>query len=167
MNYSLIGMPGCGKSTIGVVLAKILGYSFVDSDLVIQERENKLLQDIIDKDGLDCFLKCEENAILSINCDNSVIATGGSAIYSQVAMEHLKKNGKIIFLNVDRNDIETRITNLDTRGIVGAKDKTIAEIFEERMPFYEKYADIVVDCNTTEVQDTVMKVVSEIIFNKE
>jgi len=145
-NIILIGMAGCGKSTVGVLLAKALGFEFIDSDLIIQKREGKLLQEIINTEGLDVFNKAEEDAICSINADHAVIATGGSAVYSEKAMAHLKKNGVAVWLKLTYEEIPRRISNIATRGIAMAPGKTLLDVFLEREPLYEKYADITVDC---------------------
>ncbi len=142
MNLVLIGMPACGKSTVGVIAAKMLGYSFVDADLVLQQREGRLLQEIIDSFGTPALLKAEENALISIDTDNAVIATGGSAVYSELGMTHLKKNGVAVYIKVAYDDIEARLSNLETRGVAGAENKSLADIYAERTPLYEKYADI-------------------------
>ena len=143
-NIILIGMPGAGKSTIGVILAKTLGLDFIDTDLVIQHREKRILQDIIDDDGIKGFIKVEEDAILSLDCEDSVIATGGSVVLSEEAMEHLKKLGTVIFIDVSYKEIERRIRNITTRGIVKSKDKSLFDTYNERLPFYKKFADVTV-----------------------
>ncbi len=142
MNLVLIGMPACGKSTVGVIAAKMLGYSFVDADLVLQQREGRLLQDIIDTDGTEALLAAEQNALLSIKTDKAVIATGGSAVYSAEGMKHLKQGAAVAYIKVSLEDITARLSNLDTRGVAGAKDKSLADIYAERTPLYEKYADM-------------------------
>ena len=157
-NIVLIGMPGCGKSTVGVILAKTLGIGFVDTDLIIQQRENRLLQNIIDTDGIDYFLECESNAIQSIECENSVIATGGSAVYREDAIEHLKKNGKIIYLDVPLDEIKKRLNNINTRGIASKKNKSIEDIYNERVALYNKYADIIIKTYGDSVEQTVEKI---------
>lgn len=162
MNIILIGMPGCGKSTVGVVLAKAAGYNFMDTDLLIQQREKMRLQQIIDTKGLPYFLKAEEDALLSVTCDYTVIATGGSAIYSPAAMEHLKAMGAVVYLQVAEPEIERRLSNLATRGVAGAKDKTMADIYNERIPLYEKYADFIVDCNDEDVSGCVDKLLARL-----
>lgn len=144
-NIVLIGMPGCGKSTVGIVLAKMCGKKFLDTDLVIQERENCLLQEIIDKKGLDSFFEAEEQALLSVNVQNSVIATGGSAVFSQKGMEHLKKNALCVYIDLPVDILEKRLSNLSTRGVAGADTMTVAQIYGQRAPLYKKYADIVCD----------------------
>ena len=162
MNIVLIGMAGCGKSTIGVLLAKALGMSFVDTDLLIQEREERLLQEIIDLDGLQKFINIEEKVILSLNIDHSVIATGGSAVYGNFAMEHLKKKGKIIFLNLSYENIEKRIKNITTRGIAMNKGQTLKDVFDERMNLYLKYADIEIDCDDKDIEEIIEEIVTKI-----
>lgn len=145
-NIILIGMAGCGKSTVGVLLAKALGMSFLDTDLVIQRREGKKLQEIINGDGLEYFKRAEDAALLSVETDNTVIATGGSAVYYDDAMKHLKAGGKCVWLALPFDVIERRIRNIKTRGIAIAPGKTLRDVFEERQPLYERYADIRVDC---------------------
>lgn len=145
-NIILIGMAGCGKSTVGVLLAKALGMGFLDTDLVIQRREGKKLQEIINGDGLEYFKRAEDAALLSVETDSTVIATGGSAVYYDDAMKHLKAGGKCVWLALPFDVIERRIRNIKTRGIAIAPGKTLRDVFEERQPLYEKYADIRVDC---------------------
>lgn len=157
-NIILIGMPGCGKSTVGVVLAKTLGIGFVDTDLIIQQREKRLLQNIIDADGIDYFLDCEAQAVKTVDCDNSVIATGGSVVFREEAISHLKKNGKIFYLNVPLDEIKRRLNNISTRGIAAKKDDSIENIFLERSPLYEKYADFIIDLTNSTVEETVEKI---------
>ena len=161
-NIILVGMPGAGKSTLGVLLAKATGKLFVDTDIIIQQKTKRLLQDIIDNDGTDAFLKLEEEILMSVNEENTVIATGGSAVYSEKAMEHFAKSGKIIYLHVDFAEIEKRVTNITTRGIVLKNGKSLADAFAERKPLYDKYAHITVDCTGASVEDSVRKL-AEII----
>lgn len=157
-NIILIGMPGCGKSTVGVILAKTLGIGFVDTDLIIQQRENRLLQNIIDTDGIDYFLNCEADAVKSLDCDNYVVATGGSVVYREDAILHLKKNGKIIFLDVPLDEIKRRLNNINTRGIAAKKNKSIEDIYNERIALYNKYADVIIKTDGESVEKTVEKV---------
>lgn len=158
-NIILIGMPGCGKSTVGVILAKTLGIGFVDTDLIIQQQEKRLLQDIIDTDGIDYFLDCEAKAVKSLDCDNCVIATGGSVVYREGAIDHLKKNGKIIYLDVSLSEIKKRLNNISTRGIAAQKNDTIDDIYNERVTLYNKYADITLELDGTSVEQAVEKIV--------
>ena len=157
-NIVLIGMPGCGKSTVGVILAKTLGIGFVDTDLIIQQRENRLLQDIIDTDGIEKFLDCESEAVKSLDCSNCVVATGGSVVFRDECMNHLKENGKIFFLNVSLPEIKSRLDNINTRGVAADKSQTIDDIFNQRYPLYEKYADYILDLNNSNVEETVEKI---------
>ncbi len=147
-NIILIGMPGCGKSTLGVLLAKTLGMNFIDTDLVIQQKTGRLLHKIVQEDGKDTFLDIERDAILSLgNMENTVIATGGSAVLREEAMEYLHSIGVIVFLALDYENVESRIKNIKTRGIAFAKGESLRDIYEQRMPYYQKYSDITVDCN--------------------
>lgn len=145
-NIVLIGMPGVGKSTVGVVLAKIMQMDFCDTDLIIQKVTKKALQNIIDTEGAKKFIDIEKNVLLSINMQNSVIATGGSAVLSHDAMLNLKKSSIIVYLKADYKTICSHINNLQTRGIVCKKGQSLKEIYNLRTPLYEKYADIVIDC---------------------
>ena len=153
-NVILIGMPGSGKSTCGVVAAKLMLKNFFDTDLLIQNIEGASLQDIIDNKGNDYFQEAEEKAILSLDIQGTVIATGGSVVYSQKAMEHLKSLGKIIFLNIDYEHMLSRISNLSTRGVLIKNGETLKDMFDERLPLYEKWADDVINCNDNTVQQT-------------
>ena len=155
MNIVLIGMPGSGKSTVGVILAKSLGVDFIDTDLLIQRRENRLLQDIIDKDGIDFFLDRESEAVLSVSSNNAVIATGGSVIFREDAMLHLKKSGTVIFLDVSVNELERRLSNIKTRGVAAEKGETVKDIYNKRIFLYKKYADFTVDANSLSCEETV------------
>ena len=143
-NVILIGMPGCGKSTIGVLLAKMIGYNFIDSDILIQEKENKKLYKIIEENGLKYFKDVENEVNKNINVKNTVIATGGSVVYGTEAMEHLKEIGTIVYLKVSKEELKTRLGNFKTRGVAIEKGKTFDDLYEERTPLYEKYADITI-----------------------
>lgn len=145
-NIVLIGMPGSGKSTVGVLLAKALGYDFLDVDLVIQRREGALLQEIIDRRGVPAFLDAEEAAVLSVDCAHSIVAPGGSAVCRERAALHLKSLGPVVYLRVPLAELEERIRNLDSRGIAMEPGQTLADVLAFREPLYEKYADLVVDC---------------------
>ncbi|MDE7361604.1 MAG: shikimate kinase [Oscillospiraceae bacterium] len=158
-NIVLIGMPAVGKSTIGVLLAKTLGFAFVDTDLIIQQDTGRLLQDIIDKDGLDAFCIAEERAICSVSAEgNSVIATGGSAVYSREAMLHLKKHGIVYYLSIPTEELAARLSNIKTRGIAKRPEDTIEDVFARRMALYKEYADITVDCHGKSAEDTVAEI---------
>ncbi len=157
-NIILIGMPGCGKSTVGVILAKTLGIGFVDTDLIIQQNEKSLLQSIIDTYGIDYFLDCEARAIKSLSYENSVVATGGSVIFREDAIKHLKALGKIIYLNVPLCEIKNRLDNISTRGVAATKNQTIDDVFRERSPLYEKYADVIIDLTDCSVEQAVEKI---------
>lgn len=149
-NIVLIGMPGAGKSTIGVVLAKTAALEFVDTDLLIQKHTGRKLQEIINSDGIDAFLKTEGEVISSLDCRNSVIATGGSAIFSKSAMNNLRRDGVIVYLEVPLQEIKRRVDNITTRGIAMKPGETLETIYRERIPLYKKYADITVTCGDTE-----------------
>ncbi|PUA30642.1 MAG: shikimate kinase [Cellvibrio sp. 79] len=157
----LIGMPGAGKSTIGLLLAKHLAKDFVDTDLLIQLEHGKTLQDILHEQGYLALREHEEKILLDTNYANHVIATGGSAVYSAAAMQHLKKFGPIIFLDVAIHELEQRISNLSTRGIASTPGKTFAEIYAERRPLYLRYADIVIDCNGKNQDQLVEEVICQ------
>lgn len=158
-NIVLIGMPAVGKSTIGVLLAKTLGFSFIDTDLVIQENTGRLLQDIINSDGLDAFCIAEERAICSVTAaENTVIATGGSAVYSAEAMKHLKKNGIVYYLSLPTEELSKRLSNIKTRGIAMHPNETIEDVFKRRMSLYEKYADAIINCRSKSPEDTVSEI---------
>ena len=144
-NITLIGMPSSGKSTIGVLLAKRLGFSFVDVDIVIQEREGRLLKDIIAQEGMDGFLKVEERVNASLDVTRSVIAPGGSVIYGRKAMEHLKEISEVVYLKMSYEEMEKRIGNVVDRGVALKPGFTLRDLYNERVPLYEHYADIVVD----------------------
>lgn len=161
-NYTLIGMPGAGKSTIGVLLAKALGYEFIDTDLVIQQREGKLLKEIIAQEGNDGFKKIEEEVNASIEASQSVIAPGGSAIYSEKAMEHFKKIGMVIYLKLSFESVKHRLGNLKARGVVLEKGQTLYDLYCERVPIYEKYADITVNLDDLSIGDSLEKVLENL-----
>ncbi|MBO5487077.1 MAG: shikimate kinase [Eubacterium sp.] len=157
-NIVLIGMPGVGKSTIGVVLAKKMGFSFVDSDLLIQEREGRLLHEIIEEEGLERFRRIEEEVNASIQLKNAVIATGGSAVYGEKAMEHLKKIGVVIYLKLPYEELVNRLGDLEERGVAMKENQTLKELMEERSPLYEKYADFTIDCHEKQIREIVEEI---------
>ena len=158
MNIILIGMPGCGKSTVGVLLAKSMLCDFVDTDLIIQNKYKKSLCDIINEDGLTGFTEKENSALAELTCDNAVVATGGSAVYCPQGMKNLKKNGKVIYLKLSPQEITKRIKNIKTRGIAMKEGTTIEELYNERCALYERYADITIDCEGTTPEECVNKI---------
>ena len=163
-NIVLIGMPGVGKSTVGVILAKVLGYQFIDADLVIQKRENRLLHEIISEEGLDGFLKAEENANVYIaqNEEKSIVATGGSVVYCEKAMQELKKTGRVIYLELEYDQLKKRLGYLKGRGVVLKDGQDLRGLYEERIPLYEKYADLTVNEKNLDVEQTLQKIVDRL-----
>ena len=157
-NIVLIGMPGVGKSTVGVVLAKVLGYHFVDTDLVIQQTEGKLLCELIEEHGTDGFLAIENRVNAALEAHKSVIATGGSAVYGQQAMEHLKQIGVVVYLKASYEQLEERLGNLKDRGVVLRPGQSLFELYQERSVLYEKYADITIDEDGRQIRETVQMV---------
>ena len=157
-NIVLIGMPGVGKSTIGVVLAKVLGYQFVDTDLVIQERTGKLLREIIEESGTDGFIEVENRINSQIEAEHAIIATGGSVVYGAEAMRHLKENGTVLYLKLPYEELERRLSDIRGRGVVLREGQTLRDLYEERVPLYEKYADMTVDENQLNVEQTIEKI---------
>ena len=156
-------MPGSGKSTIGVILAKRLGYDFVDTDNLISEREKTTLQDIIDKKGVSEFLKIEGIVGKELNIDNTVIATGGSMVFSDSAMKNLLKDSKCVFIDVPLPEIKRRVKNIDTRGIAMEKDDTLDTLYEKRMPKYREYADITVEVKQNSKIDNVVSKILDML----
>jgi shikimate kinase len=149
-NLALIGMPGAGKSTLGVLLAKRTARSFLDTDLLIQKAEGAPLQAIIEKRGVECFRRVEERVVLELDGSSSVIATGGSVVYSEAAMEHLGRLGRRIYLDVSLAELERRLGNLDTRGVIRDPGQDLEGLLAERRPLYERWADIRVECGDLE-----------------
>ena len=153
---------GAGKSTIGVILAKGLLYAFTDTDLIIQSRYNMSLSEIIEKEGTETFLKIENDVIAGCTFSNCVVATGGSAVYGEEAMEKLRENGTVVYLKLPASELEKRLSNIHTRGVAMKKGETIADLYEKRRPLYEKYADITVDCYGLTAEECVEKIISKI-----
>lgn len=157
-NIVLIGMPGAGKSTIGVLLAKAMKKPFVDTDLLIQRKYNKYLQDIIDEYGIKKFLSIEEDIGVAINVKNHVIATGGSVIYSNSALNHFKRDSTLVYLQLRYDEIDSRIRNISSRGIAKDKDQTLMDLYNERVPLYEKHADITINCSNKDIEAIVTEI---------
>lgn len=145
MNITLIGMPGSGKSTVGVLLAKRLGLSFIDTDLLIQKQESRLLKEIIAQEGLEGFLKIENQVNRDLQADQAVIAPGGSVVYGREAMEHLKEISTLVYLKLSCEQLKERLGNLQDRGVALKDGMTLQDLYDERVPLYEKYADLTVD----------------------
>ena len=154
-NLILTGMPACGKSTLGVVLAKTLGMKFVDTDLLIQEVENCKLQEIIDERGMQEFLRIEEQVLSEIEAENSIISTGGSAVYSDKAMKHLGSIGDVVYIKLSLDEIERRLNNIKTRGIAMKPGETLADLYNMRVPLYEKYADITIETEGMGIEESI------------
>ncbi len=150
-NIILIGMPGVGKSTVGVVLAKVMGYQFIDAYLVIQEKEGKLLREIIAEVGPEGFLKVE-------NRINSGIEAEHAVVYGAEAMEHLSRIGTVVYLKLPYRELERRLSDIKGRGVVLRDGQTLHDLYEERVPLYEKYADVIVDEHHLNVEQTIEKI---------
>ncbi len=161
-NIILIGMPGAGKSTVGVILAKTLGMKFTDTDIAVQESAGRLLQEIIDEEGTGAFLAIEERTILSRHFHHAVIATGGSVVFSESAMEHLKRDGVVIYLKISFEEMTQRLRNITTRGIVLIAGQSLRDMYDQRIPLYEKYADITIDCSDDDFENIVERVIDEL-----
>ena len=157
-NIVLIGMPGVGKSTIGVVLAKNRGLSFIDSDLVIQEQEGRRLYELIEAHGLDGFLAIEERVNCSLNPKAAVIATGGSVVYGEAAMRHLREIAGVYYLRLSYEGIADRLGDLEQRGVVLREGQSLRDLYEERTPLYEKYADRIIDCDRKSIREIVVEI---------
>jgi shikimate kinase len=161
-NIILIGMPAVGKSTVGVLLAKQLGLDFMDTDLLIQAGENCYLRDIIAARGIDGFCAVEEGYLLKINASGYVIATGGSAVYSSAAMEYLGGLGRIVYLQVSLAQLETRLANIIDRGVVHGPGETIADLYDQRTPLYERFAQTIINCDDLRPDQTVDAICSQL-----
>lgn len=161
-NIVLIGMPGVGKSTIGVILAKVMGYQFLDADLVIQQQEGRLLREIIEEVGTDGFIQVENRVNASLTCSKTIIATGGSVVYGEEAMRHLKEIGTVVYLQVPFAVIEKRLSDIKGRGVVLRDGQTLHDLYMERTPLYELYADITVSEDGLNVEETVEKLLEKL-----
>ena len=156
-NIVLVGMPGCGKSTVGVILAKTLGLSFTDTDLLICAKEEDTLQNIIEEKGLSYFEAVENEVGETLKVKNTVVATGGSMIMYEKAMAHLKKIATVVYINVSLSELKRRLVNIKTRGITFGEGETLDDIFDIRTPLYQKYADITVNADDFTIEETVTK----------
>lgn len=166
-NIILIGMPGVGKSTVGVVLAKNIGYRFVDSDLVIQEQTGKLLHEIITEKGLDGFIQVENDVNAGLQVSKSVVATGGSVIYGPEAMAHLKEIGTVVYLKLSCEGITRRLGDLKKRGVALKDGQTLESLYAERIPLYEKYADLTVNCGGKRIRTIVAELTRKLGLENE
>lgn len=163
-NIVLIGMPGVGKSTVGVILAKMLGYQFIDADLLIQQQERKLLRKIISDAGVDGFIQVENRVNASIEAEHAIIATGGSVVYGGEAMEHLRSIGTVLYLQVPYEILEKRLADIHGRGVVLREGQNLYDLYLERTPLYEKYADIQVSGEGLSVEETVERIIEKLNF---
>lgn len=161
-NIVLIGMPGTGKSTVGVLLAKSLLMDFCDTDLIIQKKFSSPLCDIIAEAGTEGFIAAENEILSGLQAENTVIATGGSAVYGEKAMKNLKSNGIAVCLDTPLSELEKRLLNIHTRGVAMKEGTTLSELFEEREPLYRKYADITVDCSGLSAEECVERIVEKL-----
>lgn len=161
-NIVLIGMPGVGKSTVGVILAKELGYQFVDADLLIQKREKRLLKEIIASEGVDGFIEIENQVNASIEAEQTVIATGGSVVYGAEAMKHLKEIATVVYLKLSYKVLRKRLGDLKNRGVVLRDGQTLKDLYEERVVLYEKYADITIDEENKGIEETLQCIVKKL-----
>ncbi len=157
-NIVLIGMPWSGKSTVGVLLAKSLRWDFIDTDLIIQSHTGKSLQQIIDEEGVEKFRRIEEKYVLSIHPEKCVIATGGSVVYSEKAMQHLQNIGVIVYLQYPFEEINRRAKSVEERGLVRTKGQTLLDLYQERIPLYEQWAEVVIKCNQQSHEQVVEKI---------
>ena len=166
-NIVLIGMPGAGKSTVGVVLAKRLGYRFIDSDLVIQDKHGKLLHELIEEHGVEGFWQIENDVNAGLNVEKSIIATGGSVIYGREAMRHLKEIGTVVYLKLSYEAIADRLGDLKERGVTLREGQTLLQLYDERVPLYERYADVTVDCENKSIREVVAEIVARLMHENQ
>lgn len=153
-------MPGAGKSTLGVLLAKAIGYPFMDTDIILQHKEGQLLQEIIELKGLEAFKVMENEMLKELVRERHIIATGGSVVYCEEGMDHLKKLGLIVYIELSYETIKKRLHNIKTRGIAMEKNQSLRDIYDERCSLYRKYADVVVNCDGADIETSVSKILS-------
>lgn len=163
-NIVLIGMPGSGKSTVGIILAKLISSDFVDTDVLIQTSQGQTLQDIVNTKGYMVLREIEERILLKLDRFNHIIATGGSAVYSHAAMTHLKSNGVVVFLNVKLPVLESRIRDFATRGLAKRPDQSLKDLFEERFVLYKKYADVTIECKDFTQEEVCERIITSVQF---
>ena len=161
-NIVLIGMPGVGKSTVGVILAKVMGYQFIDADIVIQQQEGRLLHEIIEKEGTEGFIQVENRVNASLSASHAIIATGGSVVYGKEAMEHLREIGTVVYLEVSFPVLEKRLADIKGRGVVLKEGQNLYDLYLERTPLYESYADIRIAETGLDIEQTVEQIVSQL-----
>lgn len=161
-NIVLIGMPGVGKSTVGVILAKVMGYQFIDADLVIQQQEGRLLHEIIEEEGTEGFIQVENRVNASLSASHAIIATGGSVVYGKEAMEHLREIGTVVYLEVSFPVLEKRLADIKGRGVVLKEGQNLYDLYLERTPLYESYADIRIAETGLDIEQTVEQIVSQL-----
>jgi len=160
-------MPGAGKSTVGVILAKVLGYDFIDVDILIASRAGMPLQEILNARGIEAFLRIEEQVGANLQAEKTVIATGGSMVLSDIAMRHLKGIGLCVYLDVPLDVLWTRIRNMETRGIAASPDTTLEQIYETRLPLYRRYADLTISCEQLSTEEVVAEIVRRLQFEQQ
>lgn len=161
-NIVLIGMPAVGKSTVGILLAKRIGYHFIDTDILIQTGEGTTLAKIIEQKGVKRFLEIEADYMCSLECNQHVIATGGSAVYSKKSMVHLAENSLVVYLDIELKHLKKRLSELDSRGVIRGRGQEIDSLYSERRPLYKKYADITIDCGTLTADKVLTRVLGNI-----
>lgn len=163
-NIILIGMPGCGKSTIGILAAKVLCLSFLDTDLLLQQSCGRRLQEVIDTEGLGAFREFERSVLRDLSVSHTLVATGGSAVYYPDAMEHLREIGTVVYLRSSLSRVKMNLRDFSSRGIVMPKGMTIDDLYAERSPLYERYAHIVVDVDSSDITENMQALVSALSF---
>lgn len=159
MNIVLIGMSGAGKSTLGVLLAKALGMNYIDTDIVIQNQEGRLLQGILAEDGISKFMEIEERIVSELQLENCIISTGGSVVYSEKAMNYLKQGAKIIYLQLPYEELQRRLSDITTRGIVIKEGYSLEDVFKERVPLYIRHSDRILNCSNKSIEECVNELI--------